>query len=68
MEFYVRKILIDLDNEENLKYGCYICRQFAFKPVNCSNCNFFACLECFNEHIRRIKDDNCLKCGNNKPI
>ena len=46
----MKKIKIDSENSKNAKYGCYLCRHFSFRPINCRNCNFVACLDCFEEY------------------
>ncbi len=38
------------EDEQDEKFKCYICLNFAHNPINCSKCKFKACEKCFDEH------------------
>ena len=51
IEENIRKLKIDNENEElNKEFQCSICFCFAHDPINCVDCDFKACANCFDEY------------------
>ena len=62
----VQKLVIN-KCEGNDQFNCNFCHNFAYDPLNCLNCEFVVCKQCFT-NFKSIKELNlCALCGEPEP-
>ena len=50
IEENIKKLKIDNENKElDKEFECSICFDFAHDPINCNDCDYKACMKCFDE-------------------